>query len=316
MRGRNNQNARRLYLGLGLLAGMSAAAAWLVRHAQISAAYRPLSGRADGPALAVVTGASSGIGAEYARLLAAHGYDLLLVARRVERLEELAAELRSQFGVRVEAMAADLSRPEAVEKIEARLKEMPDVEILINNAGFGTLGRFYEVDFQSQIDMIQLHVLASVRLARAALPAMIARRHGAIVNVASLAGFIPLVSNATYSATKSYLITFSEALDLELRGTGVRVQALCPGMTRSEFHSTQMLRGLRREWIPGFMWMSSKEVAEASFAALPSGKVVFVPGVVNRVVSFFERSELLSPLVKEGSLAVLGKRGMQGQNEG
>jgi short-subunit dehydrogenase len=305
MRVKNNQNSRRLYLGLGLLAGMSAAAAWLVRRAQTSAAYRPQSGRAERPALAVVTGASSGIGAEYARLLAEHGYDLFLVARRGQRLEELAEELRRRHSVKVETLAVDLSQPESIAMMEARLKEMPDLEILVNNAGFGTYGRFEEVDFKSQVDMINLHVLASVRLARAALPAMTARQRGAIVNVASLAGFIPLVGNATYSATKSYLITFSEALDLELRGSGVRVQALCPGMTRSEFHSREMLSSLNRNMIPGFMWMSSKEVAEASFEALPGGKVVFVPGFVNRVLSFIERSELLSPFIKEGSLIVL-----------
>jgi short-subunit dehydrogenase len=305
MRVKNNQNSRRLYLGLGLLAGMSAAAAWMVRRAQTSASYRPQSGRTERPALAVVTGASSGIGAEYARLLAEHGYDLFLVARRGQRLEELAGELRRRHGVKVETLAVDLSQPESIAMMETRLKEMPDLEILVNNAGFGTYGRFEEVDFKSQVDMINLHVLASVRLARAALPAMTARQRGAIVNVASLAGFIPLVGNATYSATKSYLITFSEALDLELRGSGVRVQALCPGMTRSEFHSREMLSSLNRNMIPGFMWMSSKEVAEASFEALPGGKVVFVPGFVNRVLSFIERSELLSPFIKEGSLIVL-----------
>src|SRR4051812_49073494 len=191
------------------------------------------SGAARGRA--IVTGASSGIGEVFARRLAAGGYDLLLVARRAERLAALASELTQQFGIAAEPLVADLASAEGRDAAVARLESADDAAILVNNAGFGVWGTFASTDETKHLAMIELHVVTSVRLCRAVLPGMIARRHGAIVNVSSLAAFLPMPNFVTYAATKAYLLSFSEGLRTELRGTGVRVQALCPGFTHTGF---------------------------------------------------------------------------------
>lgn len=234
---------------------------------------------------ALITGASSGIGAAFARALAARQYDLVLVARREERLISLASELQQRFHVRAEVMVADLSNPEGMERVEKRLTSIKTLDILVNNAGFGIPGKFIEIPLEQQLGMIQVHVFASVRLSHAALPRMIARRHGAIINVASLGAFIPKPEDATYCATKAYLKTFSQALQAELRGTGVQVQALCPGFTRTEFHDQPVYEQRHvKASIPKALWMSADDVVAESLAALARGRVVCVPGFKNRFI--------------------------------
>ena len=233
---------------------------------------------------ALITGASSGIGAAFARQFAAQGYDLILVARRRERLAALAAEMQQRHAISAEILPADLANPADVERVQRRIAEVNTLDTLINNAGFGTSGPFVEVGLAKQVEMIHVHVTASVRLCHAALPGMIARRRGAIINVSSVAAFWPLPGNATYAATKAYLITFSEALRTELLGTGVKVQALCPGFTYTEFHDKPRFEGFERSAIPAMMWMSAEDVVAASLKALRRDQVICVPGFKNRLI--------------------------------
>jgi len=246
---------------------------------------------------AAVTGASSGIGRAFARELARRGCDLLLIARRLERLEDLAGELSSACGVSAEAWPADLSRDDDVSRLQRRLAGTPDLEVLVNNAGFGVRGSFLDADPDRQLEMIAVHVVASVRLVRAALPPMLARGRGAVINVSSLAGFRGLPGRATYSATKAYLNRFSEALQGELAGTGVRVQALCPGFTRTEFHDAPELRRARRE-VPEWLWMDPEAVVAASLKALRGRRVICIPGWKSRLLAALSRSLLAGPILR------------------
>src|SRR5690242_3832766 len=188
--------------------------------------------------IALITGASSGIGATFGRQLAAQGYDLILVARRIDKLEALAAELRSRHGTAADVVAADLTDDADVARVARRLASAPELALLVNNAGFGTRGLFYEADPALQDAMHRLHVLATERLTRAALPGMIERRRGGIINVSSVAAFVQSPSNVSYCATKAWMNSFTEGLWIELRSirSPVVVQALCPGYTWSEFH--------------------------------------------------------------------------------
>ncbi len=233
---------------------------------------------------ALITGASSGIGEAFARKLALLGYDLVLVARRKERLDAIAGELEEKHPVTVEVLPGDLSKDDDISRIEQRIEALDTLAMLVNNAGFGTRGAFADVDLRKSLAMIQVHVTASTRLARAALPGMITRRKGTLINVGSPSAFIPLSGNAIYSATKAYLIAFSECLDLEVQDAGIKVQALCPGFTYSGFHDTDEYEGMNRSKIPNVLWMSAEETVEQSLNALDSRKVVFVPGLVNRLM--------------------------------
>ena len=247
---------------------------------------------------ALITGASSGIGAAFARRLAAEDYDLILVARREERLAALAAELGGRHGVVAQRLAVDLTEPAGLEEVEKYVASREPVDLLVNSAGFGARGDFAQVDLHRQLEMIQLHVLASVRLARAVLPGMIERDRGGIINVASLEAFIPLPGDATYSATKAFLVTFSQALHEELRETGVRVQALCPGFTRTELHNVEQLPESDLSRIPAMLWSSADEVVAASLRALPRGPVVCVPGWKNRVIVALARLGVVRVLLR------------------
>ena len=236
---------------------------------------------------ALVTGASAGIGTAFADRLARDGYDLVLVARRRERLEELAKKLRESHAVEVEVFVADLVDAGDLLAVEQRLTVPPGVDLLVNNAGFGTNGPFQESDPDREEHEILLNDLALVRLTRAALPRMVARGSGAIINVSSMAGFLPSPYNATYGATKAFVNSFTEALAEELRGTGVRVQALCPGFTRTEF---QDVAEVDTSTIPDAAWMEPEPVVDASLEGLASGQVVCVPGLGNRAASLVARS--------------------------
>jgi hypothetical protein len=231
----------------------------------------------DSRALAVVTGASAGIGAAYARRLAAEGYDLVLVARRRERLEALAGELRSRHGVEAEALPADLTAEAELKAVEERIARAGNLEFLLNNAGFGTTERFSEAPVDSHDAMHRLHVLATLRLTHAALRQMAARGKGAVVNVSSVAAFVTRPGNTSYYATKAWVIYFTEGLYLELKAahSPVRVQALCPGYTLTEFHDVM---GFDRKLVPASLWMTSEEVVEASFRGLRRGHLIVVPG--------------------------------------
>jgi short-subunit dehydrogenase len=236
------------------------------------------------PGTALITGASSGIGEAFARNLASMGYNVVLVARCLQKLQSIAKELEQRHPIAAEALPADLATDGGVALVEKRIHEISDLTMLVNNAGFGTRGAFADVDLGKSLAMIQVHVTASTRLARAALPGMIARRKGTLINVGSPSAFIPLSGNAVYSATKAYLIAFSECLQLEGQDAGIKVQALCPGFTYSGFHDTDEFAGMDRSTIPNLLWMSAEATVKQSLNALNKGKVVFVPGLTNRLM--------------------------------
>jgi short-subunit dehydrogenase len=220
--------------------------------------------------VALITGASSGIGETFARRLAARGYDLILVARRAGRLEQLARELP----VTVQPLPADLLTEDGLAAVEAALLACPRLELLVNNAGFGTLGRFWETSLSGQLDMHRLHILATVRLTHAALRNM---RQGGVINVSSVAAFSSSPGNASYCATKAWMNAFTEGLAMDLRSASspLRVQALCPGFTVTEFHDTL---GVDRAAIPSFLWLKADRVVEASLRGFDRGAVLVVPG--------------------------------------
>jgi uncharacterized protein len=235
-----------------------------------------------GPGLAVVTGASAGIGREFCEQLAARRYDLLLVARDAARLGKLADDLRLRFGVRVESFPTDLSRDEGVTGLARRIGNSPELSLLVNNAGFGSRGTLAEAPPAEQEAMARLHVLAPLRLTQAALPTLLRNETGAVINVSSVASFIYSAGNINYCATKAYLTTFTEGLAAELAGTGVQAQALCPGFTRSEFHRRM---GVTRDRRPRFLWMQASAVVRTSLRSLDRrGPAICVPGLKYRVL--------------------------------
>jgi len=227
--------------------------------------------------LALITGASAGIGAAYARRLAAQGYDLLLVARRADLLRELAAELTRRHGVQAEPLPADLTKEADLKAVEDRIAREEHLEFLLNNAGFGTSGRFFESPLESQDSMHRLHVMATLRLSHAALCKMTRRGKGAVVNVSSVAAFIARPGSISYHATKAWMNSFTEGLYLELRQarSPVRVQALCPGYTVTEFHDAM---GFDRRLVPASMWTPVEQVVDASLEGLKRGNLFVVPG--------------------------------------
>lgn len=233
--------------------------------------------------LAVVTGASSGIGEIFARKLAARGYSLLLTGRRRERLEALAQELGD-----AEVLPGDLAADDDVERLAARLRTAENLELLVNNAGFGTLHNFWEADAAGQEAMARVHVLAVVRLTRAALPGMVERGRGAVINVASVAAFMTTPHNVMYCSTKTWISTFTEGLYLELKlaGSPVKVQSLCPGFTYSEFHDTM---GVERARVPKAFWLQGDFVVDESLRGLDEGRLFVIPGWRYRVVVWFEK---------------------------
>lgn len=235
--------------------------------------------------VALITGATSGIGAAFARKLASRGYDLILTGRRREKIKALADELEKAYHVAVDLVIAELSAPEQVEELVQKIKATPDLDVLVNNAGFGASGSFVEGQIEGHETMIGVHVLAPVKLTRAALPVMMARGKGAIINVSSLGAFTPLARNTLYGATKVFLSFFSEALHLELAGSGVRVQALCPGFTRTDFHAKLGIEDANRRDQGPIRWMSADQVVDISLRDLARGTVVCVPGFWNKLIT-------------------------------
>ncbi len=231
---------------------------------------------------ALITGASSGIGYDLAKEFASHGYNVVLVARSKDKLEQLAQELRATYGIKAVVLAQDLSAIGAPQTIFEQVEQSGvTVDILVNNAGFGSYGFFHELDVQKELEMIQLNTSALVYLTRLFLPGMVARHHGKILNVASTAAFQPGPLMAVYYATKAFTLHFSEAIANELEGTGVTVTVLCPGRTETGFEaraamqeSKLMQNGL----------MSSASVAKAGYAALMQAKTIIIPGFPNRMI--------------------------------
>lgn len=233
----------------------------------------------------VVTGASAGIGAELARLLAARGHGLTLVARRRERLEELATELRDAHGVEVDVHDCDLADDGARAALVAALQSSgKPVAGLCNNAGYGSFGRFWELPREREAGMVRLNCVALVDLTSAFLPGMVERGEGAVLQVGSLAGYQPSPWNATYSATKAFVQSFAESVSGELQGTGVSMTVLCPGPVATEFGAEAGVEDLEAG-LPGFLKQGPREVAEAGVEGMVRGKRVVFPGAPHRMIA-------------------------------
>jgi short-subunit dehydrogenase len=229
---------------------------------------------------ALVTGASAGLGAEFCRQLAPRCDVIIAVARRRNRLDELASELAD--AVEMHCLEANLGSIEGVARTMEAIRQRGPVDFLVNNAGFGTFGHFDQLSIESQRSMVSLHIDASITLCRAAIPFMRERGGGTIINVSSMGSFVPGKGMAVYGATKAFLNYYSMALQAELAGTGIEVQALCPGFTRTEFHDPMAAEGFDRNRIPEQMWMTAEAVVATSLAALGSAQVLVVPGADNK----------------------------------
>ena len=234
---------------------------------------------------ALITGASAGIGAEFARFLASEGYSLLLVARRADRLQEMATALAAQYHVRCDVFAADLTDPKAPAAIMHYANEQNiQIDILINNAGLSGKSAFATTSWQTLGAEIQLMVTAVTELCHLVLPNMRAKGWGRIINLSSIAAFSPPGASLLYTGIKSYVLNISQSLDMELKPQGIHVTALCPGFTHSEFHDTM---GTRRQAdkLPSFLWQEPQDVVREGWAAVMKGKPVCVPGTVNKVMA-------------------------------
>ncbi|ANW18576.1 SDR family NAD(P)-dependent oxidoreductase [Streptomyces clavuligerus] len=241
---------------------------------------------------ALITGATAGIGAAFARRLAADGHNLVLVARDTKRLQAQATELHDRHGVEVEALTADLSTEDGINQVEKRLGDRRDgVDLLVNNAGFGNKGRFLEVSMADELTMLKVHCEAVLRLTAAGTEAMRERHRGAVINVASVAAFVP---RGTYGASKAWVVSFTQGAARDLAGSGVRLMALCPGFVRTEFHQRA---GMGTDNIPGWLWLDADKLVGAALTDLSRGKTVSVPD---------PRYKALTGLAKLAPRGVLG----------
>ncbi|GAA0605592.1 SDR family oxidoreductase [Streptomyces crystallinus] len=221
---------------------------------------------------ALITGATAGIGAAFARRLARDGHDLVLVARDGKRLREQATELHDRHGVEAEVLVADLSTEDGIASVEARLAERrTPIDLLVNNAGFGNKGRYLEVSMSDELTMLKVHIEAVLRLTSAATEGMRERGRGGVVNVASVAAFVP---RGTYGASKAWVVQFTQGAARDLAGSGVRLMALCPGFVRTEFHQRA---GMGTDNIPGWMWLDADKLVAAALSDLARGKTLSIP---------------------------------------
>ncbi|MFD8153991.1 MULTISPECIES: SDR family NAD(P)-dependent oxidoreductase [unclassified Streptomyces] len=221
---------------------------------------------------ALITGSTAGIGAAFARRLAADGHNLVLVARDTKRLREQATELHDRHGIEAEVLTADLAEDRGIEAVADRLRDRKSpVDLLVNNAGFGNKGRFLEVSMADELRMLKVHCEAVLRLTAAATEAMRERGRGGVVNVASVAAFVP---RGTYGASKAWVVQFTQGAARDLAGSGVRLMALCPGFVRTEFHERA---GMGTDNIPGWMWLDADKLVAAALHDLARGKTLSVP---------------------------------------
>ncbi|MFF8591340.1 SDR family NAD(P)-dependent oxidoreductase [Streptomyces sp. NPDC015220] len=241
---------------------------------------------------ALITGSTAGIGAAFARRLAADGHDLVLVARDTKRLTEQATELHDRHGIEAEVLTADLATDEGIEAVAARLGDRRNpVDLLVNNAGFGNRGRYLDVPMADELRMIKVHIEAVLRLTSAATAAMRERGRGGVVNVASVAAFVP---RGTYGASKAWVVQFTQGAARDLAGTGVRLMALCPGFVRTEFHERA---GMGTDNIPNWMWLDADKLVATALTDLARGRTLSVPD---------PRYKALMGLVKLTPRALLG----------
>lgn len=233
----------------------------------------------------LITGASAGIGTAFARELANRGHDLVLTARRVDRMQTLADELATAHAIRVEVIAADLTDPHAPRQLCEQIEQRGiAIDMLINNAGYGVTGYFLSQPWKVQADFIQVLMTAPTELCHRLMPAMLERGHGRIINVSSLAAHVPGSAGQTlYAAAKSYLVKLSQSLSLEYARKGIHTCALCPGFTYTEFHDVTGSRAMMSK-LPGWMWMDADTVARQGLDAVERGDAVYINGPINRMI--------------------------------
>lgn len=266
-------------MALGALGGLIA---WQRSQGDAAEAGRFVRSGGGEMGTAVITGASSGIGETFARQLAKAGYDLILVARREDRLARLASELSINHGIMAEVVAADLATDVGIERIEETIGKLNNLTLLVNNAGFGLYGPMVELGLFKQVDMIHLHVNATMRLTRAAVTKMLPSGRGGVINTSSIVAFFSGENSANYCGTKTYVRIFSEAVHKEVSSQGVHVQCLCPGYVYTEFHDTEAYDHFERSSVPEWLWMSADEVVAESLTSLGNGKPTIIPGWVNK----------------------------------
>jgi short-subunit dehydrogenase len=245
------------------------------------------------PQVAIITGASSGLGAEYAKKLAEMGFSIIMVARRKEKLAELADLLITKFNVKIETVSADLSTENGISQIVNLINNTTNLDILINNAGFGLSGPFLESNLKRDLEMMDLHMKATTLLTRAALEIMRPKDRGVIINVSSLASYLSIPGSALYNATKVFVRIFTESVAKEFENSKIVLQALCPGFTHTGFHSTDDLSAFDKSKIPNFLWSTSEEVIKYSLKKIKSKQPVVMPGRINRLT----RSLLNWPII-------------------
>ena len=257
----------------------------------------------------LITGASSGIGEAIAKCAAAEEYDLVVVARRKDKLNDLKTEIENSYGVQVEVIEADLTVPSDIKKVVERLKQN-DIDVLVNNAGFGSSGAFSELDIDNELNEIDLNIRALVQLTHAGARAMAKKRSGIIINISSIASYQPLVGKATYGATKAFVTSFTHAISEELRPSGIKVLLVCPGLTRTEFFD-------RSRWFkdenessnyPNFLYQESDEVAKSVLKSIHNRRSVVIPGLVNKVLASLSSTLPASLTKKITAVVAQGRR--------
>jgi len=248
-----------------------------------SRAHTPSQVPSDHQGTAVVTGATSGIGRAYAERLAADGFDLVITGRRRELLNSFAAELKSRYGVQVRTVIAELSDANDLKGLMKLLAKKDDIFFLVNNAGFGSGEAFCQCTMEEHMKMLNVHVVAALKLIYSVLPQMIRHKKGTVINVSSMGAFTPAPGSTMYASTKLFLKSFTESLHMEVKRHGIKVQCICPGFTRTEFHSRRKA-GKINGGKSVIKYMEAGDVVKKSMKALETGKVVFVPGNLNRAV--------------------------------
>jgi hypothetical protein len=232
---------------------------------------------------ALITGATSGIGRVFADRFAERGYDLIITGRRKKIIDEAAEEISKKFGVTVKVIIAELSEENGIKKVMDAIKKSGSIDALVNNAGFGGKENlFHKVSIDSQIKMIQVHISATVRLTHAVIPGMINNGEGIIINVSSVGAFFPMPGNSIYGSTKAFLNVFSESIHTELKDKGIKIQALCPGFTSTDFHKQMGIDEKIKNDVKH--WMSPEDVVDGSLKALDKNKIIYIAGLRNRLL--------------------------------
>lgn len=232
----------------------------------------------ENPGVALITGSSSGIGKEFARQLANQGFNLILVARREQKLKEIAKDLEKKNPISVEVLVADLSKLSDNEMVISRISELDNLDVLINNAGFGIMRNFLQTERNLHVDMINVHITSPVLFCYAAIPKMAKRKRGVIITTSSMSAITMSPSLPIYTATKSAISVFIELIQKKFKRSGIYFQALHPGLTITGFHDTEYWNGFKRDLLPKGNWMSAEEVVLLSLAAVKTKKVIFIPG--------------------------------------